>query len=75
MAVRLENLEKVGSLLKRCPQMDRDTLNRGSMLYGRTALYLASREGNYQVAEVLLKQPNIDVNQGGEQVFYCNYMV
>ena len=75
MAVILENLEEVGSLLTRCPQMDRASLNRGSMLYGRTALYLASREGNYQLVEALLEQPNIDVNQGGEQVFYDNYIV
>ena len=67
-AVRLENLKELDviSLLANCPHMDQDTLNKGSMYNGKTALYLASHEGHVELVQALLEQDNIDVNKGRE---------
>ena len=64
-AVKLENLEELDaiSLLENCPHMDYDTLNKGGMFNGKTALYLASHEGNVELVKALLEQDNIDVNK------------
>ena len=53
-------------LLENCPHMDYDTLNKGGMFNGKTALYLASHEGNVELVKALLEQDNIDVNKGRE---------
>ena len=67
-AVKLENLKEVDviSLLANCPHMDQDTLNKGGMYNGKTALYLASHEGYHELVQALLEQDNIDVNMGRE---------
>ena len=48
--------------------MDQNTINKGSMYNGKTALYLASHDGHVELVQGLLEQDNIDVNKGRESL-------